>query len=53
MNVKKKEGGDLQKAFDGENNSEKSTQLFFQMFRSIWVSALEFGRKSTAEVILL
>lgn len=32
---------------------QRNQHNFFQMFRSIWVSALEFGRKSMAEVILL
>lgn len=32
---------------------QRNQHNFFQMFQSIWVSALEFGRKSTAEVILL
>lgn len=32
---------------------QRNQHNFFQMFRSIWVPVLEFGRKSMAEVILL
>lgn len=53
MNVKKKRRWWPSKGFWWGEQFREINTTFFQMFRSIWVSALEFGRKSTAEVILL